>query len=161
MAKKGQKMAVFWPWRAEFCENQKKAWTFSYFYPREAVYQISENLAHQTWRKCVTRGRINAVRAKGVCKMAPSWLLYRKKSWGGGGLSKFGFKSSQISWGSQKNQIWSDRSGTRWRDNDRREKVPFQALIIKEIWKKCPKMRFLLFLTRFIKLYEKLTYPIL
>ena len=57
MAKKGQKMTVFWPWRAEFCEIQKKAWTFSYFYPREAVYQISENLAHQTWRKCVTNGR--------------------------------------------------------------------------------------------------------
>ena len=86
--------------------------------------------------------------------------LYRKKSWGGV-LSKFGSKSSQISWGSQKNQIWSDRSGKRWRDNDRREKVPFQALIIKEIWEKCPKMRFLLFLTRFIKLYEKLTYFIL
>ena len=44
MAKKGPKMAVFWPSRAEICENQKKAWTFSYFYPREAVYQISENL---------------------------------------------------------------------------------------------------------------------
>ena len=86
--------------------------------------------------------------------------LYKKKSWGGL-LSKFGSKSSQISWGSQKNQIWSDRSGERWRDNDRREKVPFQALIIKEIWEKCPKMRFLLFLTRFIKLYEKLTYFIL
>ena len=57
MAKKGPKMAVFWPSRAEFCENQKKAWTFSYFYPREAVYQISENLAHQTWRKCVTDER--------------------------------------------------------------------------------------------------------
>ena len=28
---KGPKMAVFWPWRAEFCENQKKTWTFSYF----------------------------------------------------------------------------------------------------------------------------------
>ena len=24
MAKKGQKMAVFWPWRAEFRENKKK-----------------------------------------------------------------------------------------------------------------------------------------
>ena len=59
MAKKGQKMAAFWPSRAEFCENQKKAWTFSYFYPREAVYQISENLAHQTWRKCVTNERTN------------------------------------------------------------------------------------------------------
>ena len=101
-----------------------------------------------------------SVWAKGMCKMAPSWLLYKKKSWGGL-LSKFGSKSSQISWGSQKNQIWSDRSGNRWRDNDRREKVPFQALIIKEIWEKCPKMRFLLFLTRFIKLYEKLTYFIL
>ena len=51
---KGQKIVVFWPSRAEFFENQKKAQTFSYFYPREAVYQISENLAHQTWRKCVT-----------------------------------------------------------------------------------------------------------
>ena len=50
------KMAVFRPSRPEFCENQKNAWTFSYFYPREAVYQISENLAHQTWRKCVTNG---------------------------------------------------------------------------------------------------------
>ena len=59
MAKKGQKMAVFWPSRAEFCENQKKAWTFSYFYPREAVYQILENLAHQTWRKCVTDKRMD------------------------------------------------------------------------------------------------------
>ena len=57
MVKKGPKMAVFWPSRAEICENQKKAWTFSYFYPREAVYQISENLAHQTWRKCVTNGQ--------------------------------------------------------------------------------------------------------
>ena len=43
----------------EICKNQKKAWTFSYFYPREAVYQISENLAHQTWRKCVTNKRTN------------------------------------------------------------------------------------------------------
>ena len=97
-------------------------------------------------------------------KACVKWLLLdfyiKKKSWGGL-LSKFGSKSSQISWGSQKNQIWSDRSGKRWRDNDRREKVPFQALIIKEIWEKCPKMRFLLFLTRFIKLYEKLTYFIL
>ena len=59
MAKKGQKIAVFWPSRAEICENQKKAWTFSYFYPREAVYQISENLAHQTWRKCVTNELTN------------------------------------------------------------------------------------------------------
>ena len=57
MAKKGQKFAVFWPSRAEFCENQKKARTFSYFYPREAVYKISENLAYQTWRKGVTDGR--------------------------------------------------------------------------------------------------------
>ena len=57
MTKKGPKMAVFWPSRAEFCENQKKAWTFSYFYPREDLCQISENLAHQTWRKCVTNGR--------------------------------------------------------------------------------------------------------
>ena len=24
MAKKGPKMAVFWPWRAEFCKNQKR-----------------------------------------------------------------------------------------------------------------------------------------
>ena len=58
--KNGQKRAkncLFWPSRAEFCKNQKKAWTFSYFYPREAVYQISENLAHQTWRKCVTDRR--------------------------------------------------------------------------------------------------------
>ena len=97
-------------------------------------------------------------------KACVKWLLldfYIKKNLGGGLLSKFGSKSSQISWGSQKNQIWSDRSGNRWRDNDRREKVPFQALIIKEIWEKCPKMRFLLFLTRFIKLYEKLTYFIL
>ena len=97
-------------------------------------------------------------------KACVKWLLldfYIKKNLGGGVLSKFGSKSSQISWGSQKNQIWSDRSGKRWRDNDRREKVPFQALIIKEIWEKCPKMRFLLFLTRFIKLYEKLTYFIL
>ena len=57
MAKKWQKIDVFWPWRAEFCKNQKKAWTFSYFYPKEAVYQISEKLAHQTWKKCVTNGR--------------------------------------------------------------------------------------------------------
>ena len=59
MAKKGPKMAVFWPWRAEFCKNQKKAWTFSYFYPREAVYQISENLAHQTWRKFVANEQMD------------------------------------------------------------------------------------------------------
>ena len=71
MAKKGPKMAVFWPWRAEFCKNQKKAWTFSYFYPREAVYQISENLAHQTWRKCVTNGRTNE-RTDGTEIIGPS-----------------------------------------------------------------------------------------
>ena len=57
--KKGQKWPFFGPGGAEFCENQKKALTFSYFYPREAVYQISENLAHQTWRKCVTDGQTN------------------------------------------------------------------------------------------------------
>ena len=79
--------------------------------------------------------------AKGMCKMAPSWLLYKKKILEGV-LSKFGSKSSQISWGSQKNQIWSDRSGKRWRDNDRREKVPFQALIIKEIRKSTKKCSF-------------------
>ena len=56
MAKKGPKMAVFWPWKAEFCKNQKKARTFSYFNPREAIYQISENLAHQTY---VTNGQTN------------------------------------------------------------------------------------------------------
>ena len=56
MAKKGQKMAVFDPPGPNFAKT-KKAWTFSYFYPREAVYQISENLAHQTWRKCVTDGQ--------------------------------------------------------------------------------------------------------
>ena len=53
---------LFWSWRAEFCENQKKAWTFSYFYPREAIYQILENLAHQTcvfMRKCVSDGQTN------------------------------------------------------------------------------------------------------
>ena len=71
MAKKGPKMAVFWPWGAEFCENQKKAWTFSYFYPREAVYQISENLAHQTWRKCVANGRTDG-RTDGTEIIGPS-----------------------------------------------------------------------------------------
>jgi len=71
MAKKGPKMAVFWPSRAEICENQKKAWTFSYFYPREAVYQISENLAHQTWRKCVANGRTDG-RTDGTEIIGPS-----------------------------------------------------------------------------------------
>ena len=51
MAKKGPKMAVFWPWRAEFCNNQKKTWTFSYFYPREAVYQISEKFGSSDLEK--------------------------------------------------------------------------------------------------------------
>ena len=54
MAKKGQKMLFFGPGRPNFAKNQKKAWTFSYFYPREAVYQISENFAYHTQRKCVT-----------------------------------------------------------------------------------------------------------
>ena len=57
MAKKGQKIVVFGPPGPNFAKIEKKAWTFSYFYPREAVYQISENLAHQTWRKCVTNER--------------------------------------------------------------------------------------------------------
>ena len=69
--KKGQKMAVFLPWRAEFFENQKKAWTFSYFYPREAVYKISENLAQQTWRKCVTDGRTDGTEIIGPSGKIP------------------------------------------------------------------------------------------
>ena len=57
---KCQKMAKNWQkLRTEFFKNQKKAWTFSYFYTREAIYKISENLAHQTWRKCVTNERTN------------------------------------------------------------------------------------------------------
>ena len=78
MAKKGPKMAVFWPSRAEICENQKKAWTFSYFYPREAVYQISENLAHQTWRKCVANGRTDG-RTDGTEIIDPSDMVTRAK----------------------------------------------------------------------------------
>ena len=78
MAKKGPKMAVFWPSRAEFCENQKKAWTFSYFYPREAVYQISENLAHQTWRKCVTNGQTDGTEIIGPSGKIPGTKKIRK-----------------------------------------------------------------------------------
>ena len=55
--KKGQKWPFFGPPGPNFAKIKKKAWKFSYFYPREAVYQILENLAHQTWRKCVTNGR--------------------------------------------------------------------------------------------------------
>ena len=65
--KNGQKR----PSRAEICENQKKALTFSYFYPREAVYQVSENLAHQTWRKCVADKRTDK-RTDGTEIIGPS-----------------------------------------------------------------------------------------
>ena len=56
MAKKGPKMAVFWPSRTEF-QKIKKRLGHSLTFTQEAVYQISENLAHQTWRKCVTNER--------------------------------------------------------------------------------------------------------
>ena len=64
MAKKGPKMAVFGPPGP----NLQK---FSYFYPREAVYQISENLAHQNWKKCVTNKRRNG-RTEGTEIIGPS-----------------------------------------------------------------------------------------
>ena len=55
--KKGKKWPFFGPPGPNFAKIKKKAWTFFNFYPREAVYQISENLAHQTWRKCVANGQ--------------------------------------------------------------------------------------------------------
>ena len=106
MAKKGQKMAVFWPSRAEICENQKKAWTFSYFYPREAVYQISENLAHQTWRKCVANGRTDG-RTDGTEIIGPSGKIpgTNKKI----PLSEKIFMSKKLQKWPKKGQKWSWR----------------------------------------------------
>ena len=54
-----KKLPFFSPEGLNFAKIKKMVWTFSYFYPREVVYQISENLAYQTWRKCVTNEQTN------------------------------------------------------------------------------------------------------
>ena len=57
MAKKWPKMAVFWPSRAEFCENQKKAWTFSYFCPERLYTKFQKIWLIRLGEKCVTDER--------------------------------------------------------------------------------------------------------
>ncbi len=56
MAEKGQKIAVFEP-EGPNSAKIKKGLDILLLFPRDAVYQISENLAHQIWRKCFTNGR--------------------------------------------------------------------------------------------------------
>ena len=51
MATKGPKMAVFWPWRTEFCKNKKRLRHSLTFTPREAVYQISEKFGSSNLEK--------------------------------------------------------------------------------------------------------------
>ena len=46
MAKKGWKMAVYGPGGSKFAQI-KKGFKFSYLYPKDVAYKISENLDRQ------------------------------------------------------------------------------------------------------------------
>ena len=71
MAKKGPKIFVFGPSRGPNFAKIKNGLDILLLFTREAVYQILENLAYQTLRKCVTNGRTGGTEIIGPSGKTP------------------------------------------------------------------------------------------